>query len=299
MDDNIYEKYKQAGKIAAKARDYGISLIKPGKRFLEVAELIEKKILQSGAELAFPVNIAVNEIAAHYTPSHNDNKIFYKGDIVKIDVGAHIDGFIADTAATLEVETDNYSDMIRAVGEGLDTAINMIKSGIDLSNIGKAVKKSISSFGYKPIDNLTGHNLNRFILHGGLSVPSVPELIKKRRPKEDDVIAIEPFATNGIGHVISGFGSNIFLCNKNINLRLLRDKKSRIFFNRLKNNYKTLPFAERWAFKLFDNDDIFLRKLNFLGVIKHYPQLIEAKNGIVAQKEHTVIINQEGCEVTT
>ena len=224
---------------------------------------------------------------------------FKKGDVVKLDLGAHIDGYIADTAVTVEVETHNYDDMIKASSDGLDAAIDLMKAGVNLFEVGKAIQKTITSYGYKPIDNLTGHSMQRYVIHAGLSVPSVPDMLHKGKPKAGDVLAIEPFATNGAGHVISGDGSNIYLCKNTFNPRLIRDKKIKIIFSQMKNKFKTLPFAQRWFEKLFSNSNITLRKLAFLGLIKQYPQLIDAKKGIVTQREHTVILNDDGCEVIT
>lgn len=300
MDDTIYDKYKQAGKIAAEARDYGAGLIKPGVSFLEVANLVESMILKRKAGLAFPVNISINEGAAHYSPRHDDTLIFKKGNVVKLDVGAHIDGYIADTATTVEVETNNYSNMIRASNDALDNAISLVKADVDFSEIGKIVEETIKSYGYKPINNLSGHSLEQYKLHSGMSVPNVSNTHSKIKPKEGDVLAIEPFATNGEGRVVSGRGSNIYLCNKSFRSKLIRDNKSKNLFDKLMVEFKTLPFAQRWCEDLFPNGgNLALKKLSFLGLIKHYPQLIEAKGGTVTQKEHTVIVKEDGCETTT
>ena len=299
MYDAVYEKYKLAGKIAAEARDYGGGLIKSGVSFLKVANSVESKILKSGAGIAFPVNIAVNEIAAHFSPRHDDNLVFKKGDVVKLDVGAHVDGYIADTAITVEVETHNHDDMIKASSDALDAAIDLMRAGIDLSEIGKTVEKTIASYGFKPVSNLTGHNLEQYSLHSGLSVPNVSNAFSKSKPKIDNVLAIEPFATNGAGYVISGDGSNIYLCTDSVRAKFVRDNKSKMIYGQMKNKFKTLPFAQRWSEKFLPNSNFALRKLAFLGLVKHYPQLIDAKKGIVTQKEHTVIIHEDGCEVTT
>lgn len=299
MDDAVYEKYILAGKIAAQARKYGAGLIKSGVSFLDVADSVESKIIESGAGIAFPVNIAVNEIAAHYSPRHDDTLVFKKGDVVKLDVGAHVDGFIADTAVTVEVETHNFNDIIKASSDALAAAIGLMKADINLSEIGKVVEKTITSYGFKPIDNLTGHNLQRYSLHSGMSVPNVSNAFSKIKPKVDDVLAIEPFATNGAGHVMSGDGSNIYLCSESIRAKFVRDNKSKMIYAKMKNKFKTLPFAQRWSEKIISNSDSALRKLAFLGLVKHYPQLIDSKKGIVTQKEHTVIVKEDGCEVTT
>jgi len=299
MEDEVYEKYKLAGSIAADAREFGKELIKSGVSYLDIVNKIELKILNDGAGLAFPVNISVNDIAAHFSPRHNDRLIFQKRDVVKLDIGAHIDGYIADTALTIEVESNLNNDLIKASTDALDIAVNLMKPGVNLTELGAAVQKTITSYGYKPIDNLTGHSMQRYLLHAGVSVPSVANTANNSILKAGDVLAIEPFATTGAGHVISGEGSNIYLCKNSINLGLIRDSRSKLLFDKVKKEFKTLPFAQRWFEKQFSNSEIVLRKLSFLGLLKHYPQLIDAKKGVVSQAEHTVILTEEGCEIIT
>lgn len=300
MNDIEYDSYKRAGKIAADAREYGVTLLKPGARFLDIAIDIENKIKNNGADLAFPVNIALNTLAAHYSPRHDDTTIFQKGDIVKLDVGVHINGYIADTAITIELETHAYDTMIKASSEALTKSISILNTETPLSEVGKTIENAITSYGYRPIHNLMGHGLNRYVLHSGVSIPNVGALGGKTKLKDGDVVAIEPFATNGAGYVISGEGSNIYLCNNSLKTKFIRDKKTKILFEKMIINYKTLPFSERSYYDMFPNEgDIALKKLSFLGLIKHYSQLIEAKGGMVTQKEHTVIIKEDGCEVIT
>ena len=300
IDEEIIEKYRLAGKIAGESREYGLGLIKQGVKFVDVANNVEAKIKDMGAKPSFPVNVSINEIAAHYSPTTDDKLVFKKGDVVKLDVGTHIDGYIADTAATVEVGTKKYNDMIKASSEGLKTAIEFMGPGVDLSKLGKAVQETIKGFGFSPVDNLTGHSLKRYVLHAGMSVPSVPDVLNKSKPKVGDVLAIEPFATDGAGHVTTGKGSNIYLCNRSIRSRIVRDNRAKLWHNRILKNFTTLPFAQRWASDIFDkNADMILNRLCFLGMLRHYPQLIEQRKGIVTQKEHTVIITEDGCEVTT
>jgi methionyl aminopeptidase len=299
MNNEVHDKYKLAGRIAADARDFGVNLLKPGASYLDIANKIESKILEEGGGLAFPVNISINEVAAHYSPKHDDTITLKKDDVVKLDIGAHIDGYIADTAVTIEIGNNKYNEMIKASSDALDAAINLLKAGINLYEIGKTVQETITSYGYKPIDNLTGHSMQRYILHAGMSIPNVSDEIYKSKPKAGDVLAIEPFATNGAGHVVSGSGSNIYLCKESFKQKLIRDKEAKIIFEKIKNEFKTLPFAQRWFKKQFSYSEMSLRKLSFIGLVKHYPQLIDAKKGIVTQKEHTVIVTEGGCEVIT
>jgi methionyl aminopeptidase len=299
MNEEIYDTYLQAGAIAAKARDQGLKKIKQDKLLLDVATEVENIITENGANKAFPVNISINDIAAHYTPTHDDTTKFQQGDVVKLDVGAHINGYIADTATTIEIGSNTYSSMIQAASDALDNAISKMKENVSLSEIGKTIEKTLKTAGYKPIENLTGHGLQQYDLHSGLSVPNVSERFNRSKPKIDDVIAIEPFATNGTGRVISGPGSNIYLCTSTKTPKLIRDQYVRSLYQRYIKNFKTLPFAERWCKTNQTYHTKQLKKMSFLGLIKHYPQLIEIDHGIVTQKEHTVIIHEDNCEVIT
>jgi methionyl aminopeptidase len=300
MDEEIYQQYKRAGSIAAEARDYGVTLLKPGARFLDVATAVETRIKNNGAGIAFPVNIALNTLAAHYSPRHNDVLTFKKGDIVKLDVGAHVNGYIADTAITVELETHKYDTMIQASSEALEKTIQLLTTKTSLREIGDTIERTITSYGFKPIDNLMGHGLDHYMLHSGISIPNVGSLGNKNKLKDGTVVAIEPFATNGAGHVVSGDGSNIYLCNESLKAKFIRDSKTKFIFDKMNTHFSTLPFAERWCHDLFPNGgDLALKKLSFLGLTKQYPQLFEAKAGMVTQKEHTIIVREDGCEVIT
>ena len=300
MNDEIYEKYRRAGKIASEVRDYGASLIKPGVRLLKVADSVESKILSENAGIAFPVNISLNEVAAHYSPRDVDKLFFKKGDVVKLDVGVHVDGYIADTAVTVEVADNKYEDLIKSSSDALDAAIDMMKPGVNVGLVGRKIEETINSYGFKPVGNLSGHSLECYNLHSGMDIPNVNVKFGAAKPKEGDVIAIEPFATNGKGHVVSDKGGNIYLCNRTMKTRFVREERSKIMFNKIRSEFKTLPFAQRWCKKLFPNNaDLILRRLSFLGVLKHYPRLVEQNKGMVSQKEHTVIVKDDGCEVIT
>lgn len=299
MDETVYENYKSAGKIAADARDYGVTLLKPGARYLDVATMVEKRITDKGAGLAFPVNIALNNLAAHYSPRHDDPLVFKTGDVVKLDVGSHVSGYIADTAVTVELETHQYDKMIQASSEALEKVINVLNTEVSLGEIGRLVENTIGSYGYKPISNLMGHGLARYQLHSGISIPNVGSLGGKTKLRDGDVIAVEPFATNGAGHVLSGEGSNIYLCKDTLKAKFIRDIKAKTLFEKIHSHFGSLPFAQRWCHTLSPKDDLALKKLSILGVTKQYPQLLEAKGGMVTQKEHTVIIQENTCEVIT
>jgi methionyl aminopeptidase len=300
MDETIYQAYKRAGTIAKEARDYGTTLLKPDATYLEVATAIENLIHERGGKPAFPVNIARNNLAAHYTPTATDTNRFNPGDVIKLDVGVHINGYIADTAVTIEIETTTHTPLIQTVNDALDHAIQTMRPGVPPADIGKAVQTTITERGFKPIENLMGHSLNHYELHSGLSIPNISTYISRRKPQEGDAIAIEPFATTGAGRVISGEGSNIYICLDSLKTHLIRDRTLKQAYDRIRSTFTTLPFASRWCRPLLQTDsDLPLRRLTRLGVINEYQQLREERNGMVAQKEHTVIVTSDGCEVIT
>ncbi|KAA0008000.1 MAG: type II methionyl aminopeptidase [Thermoplasmata archaeon] len=294
MESTVLKKYRKAGKIAAEARDYGAGLIKAGARLLDIAEKVEKRIYELGGKPAFPVNISINRVAAHFSPKLDDvNLEIREGDVVKLDVGAHVDGYIADTALTVEVDGDKYDRLIRSSKIALERVIEHVKSGVEVGKIGEIVYESIKKEGFNPIENLSGHGLGRFKLHTGVSIPNIPTG-SRRKLKEDEVVAIEPFASTGKGHVESKGWSNIYLY---MHPPVLRDVRLKFLAKRLKEKFGSLPFADRWFVREFPNLKIGLEKLISLGCVYHYPRLVD--DGIVSQHEHTIIVTEDGCEVIT
>jgi len=283
-----YEEFVKAGKIAGEALKEGIKWVREGIEYREVAEKIEEYIKAKGAMPAFPVNISVNNVAAHFTPSQSCRDVFKKGDVVKIDVGAHINGCIGDTAKTVEVGTKKYAKLIEAAEEALKAAIDSIKAGIKIGEIGEIIEEKIREYGFTPIKNLHGHSLERYKLHAGLSIPNFKNKSKVEL-KEGQIVAIEPFATDGLGMVVDAGLGNIY-----------RIEKDSIMARELKKRFNGLPFAERWLYEIYGEKVPF--KLSFLlkrRIIAPYFKLVEAKGGVVSQAEHTLFVTKEGCETLT
>ncbi len=287
------EKHQQAGEIIRKVREESRSLITENAKFLDVAQFIEGKIKEYGAEIAFPVNISVNEVAAHYSPPATDETLFSKGDYVKVDIGCHIDGYIADTAYTIKVgEPDD--DLVKASREGLNNALSMIKAGVKTGEIGKVIEETITSYGFRPIENLTGHGLAHYSIHASPSIPNIDDGSQVIL-KEGDTVAIEPFATTGVGRVIDDDRVYIFSFLTQRPLRLSAAKK---LMYHIQNNYPELPFAERWVAK-DKKGEFLLRMLIKKGIIFPYHILKEKTGAPVTQAEHSIIVQEDGCEVFT
>jgi len=289
-----FEKYRKAGKIASEIREWSKSLIKPGVKALDVANDIESKIKEK-AEIAFPVNVSLNEVTAHYTPTYNDALAFKDDDLVTIDLGVHVDGFIADTAYTIDLSGKN-SDLVKASEDGLKAAIETIGPGVSISDVGAAIEEAITGYGFKPIENLTGHELKQYDLHAGLPIPNVGVPYDKE-VEEGMVLAIEPFATNGYGRVIESKTIEIYSL---IERKPSRWREAKVLFDEVEPRGE-LPFASRWFAKKINplKLKMLLRELVNQDAIRSYPVLHEKENGLVSQAEHTVIITKNGCEVTT
>src|SRR3989338_8283190 len=240
--NNELETWKKAGKLAGETREFGKEIIKENVNFLDVARKIEDFIIKKGGKPGFPVQISINDIAAHYTPLPEDTSIFKKGDIVKLDLGVHIDGYIGDTALTIEVGTNKNQDLIKASKEALNEAIKLCKPGVKVCEIGEVVNETITSFGFKPIRNLSGHKVDRYILHSNISIPNFNNK-DQTKLEEGVVVAIEPFATTGSGLVKEGKPSTNYRLQ---NPKPVRDQISRDVLKFIEKEFLTLPFAKRY-----------------------------------------------------
>ena len=305
----MIESYEKAGQIVSKVRDAGVKLIKDDLLILDLVEFVEGEILKAGAGIAFPCNVSVNEITAHYTAPANDETKISTGDLVKLDLGAHVDGYIADSAITiiapgkdLEEKYDSdtlnkHKELIEASDAGLEAAISTVRPGVEIGKIGQAVEEAINGFGFNPISNLAGHGLEQWNLHSGLSIPNIADN-STAKLKEGDAIAIEPFATDGVGWVTDTPHNYIFRYLKDKPFRMAHTQK---VLREIKANYADLPFSIRWLTKEFNENRLnsSMRQLSQAMAIYAYPALREKTNCWVSQSEHTVIVEGDGCTITT
>ena len=290
MDIEIKRKYLKAGEIGKKALEFAVTLIEPGTTLYDVAEKTEKYIEDLGGKPSFPVNLSINHEAGHYTPYEGDRKKFKSGDLVKVDLGAQIDGYMSDNATTVEVGgTGNYSDLIDASREALNAAIKRLRPMLAVSRIGAEVERVITSHGYKPVRNLGGHGINRYDLHSSIFIPNYDDG-NATVIKPDTVIAIEPFASTGIGMIHNGPGGNIYILS---GTRIREDET-------IYQNFNTIPFAERWLAKVMpDGYRDYIRKMMKQKELSHFPVLKEHSGSRISQAEHTIMILSDDIIVTT
>lgn len=293
LTESELSKLKKAGKVSGEAREIGLEMVKPGAKLYDVAQEVEGHIRKNGCGLAFPCNISINEVAAHYTPGVADKKTFAIGDVVKIDCGAEIDGWVGDTAGTAEAGTGRYTKLIQSSKNARDTVAEFIGDGCPLREIGAAVELTMAQDGFHPVRNLCGHQIAQYLLHAGLSVPSYDNG-DLTEIKKGMIVAVEPFATNGAGEVLNGPPGNIV---RILREREIEDPVTKEFFEYVKGEFKTFPFCARSCD--FPNAEKHVRTLIRRGVLSSYAQLIEAKNGIVSQHEYTFYVSGDRAEITT
>jgi len=290
VKDDILERYRTAGTLAARILKDGAHQIRVGSSYLELVESIEARVNEEGAELAFPLNLSLNEDAAHDTASWSDERILRKGDVVKLDLGVQIDGYIADTATTVDLGTNSL--LLDASREALEAAIRTVRPGATAGDLGAAVQKEIEGRGYRPIANLTGHGLGQYVLHQS---PTIPNIAVNGGVvlEEGMVFAIEPFATTGSGHVREKSKIEIY---SQLSTKPVRIPAGRTILEKIQDRHG-LPFSRRWLGER--RLDLALPALIRSGNLHGYPVLADVPGSLVSQHEHTVIVTGDGCIVTT
>jgi len=294
MKQEIVDKIIKAGKIAQELRRYAKEIVVRDKSLYEIAILIDDKIHSLGAKPAFPVNLSINEVAAHYTPSYGDSGVAH--GLIKIDIGISVDGYIADTAFSVDLENSaENKKLIESAEAAVNVSVSEFDIGKKLTDIGKKISDEIAKNGFTSISNLSGHSIERFVVHAGWTVPNYDS--GQTDILQEGLYATEPFATNGHGRVRDGGKSGILRIDSDSNIR---DRFAREVLAWIADEYKSLPFASRWIYKKFGARGMLaLRQLEQAGILYQYPQLIEVSGGKVAQAEHTVLLLEDGTKFVT
>ena len=290
------EKFEKSGRILSEMREYVKQMSIQGKSVLQICDDVERKIIELGARSAFPCNVGINEVAAHYTSPKDDETTVPDGSIVKIDFGVELDGCITDTAISRSLNPA-YDSMILAAETALQEALSAVAPGRKLSDIGGIIERAINRYGYKPIRNLTGHKIDRYSLHAGKSVPNVAGM-EGGKFEVGEVYAIEPFATlkEAEGAVHEARNAYIF--------RLVRAKgaksiEAKDLVDYIQSQFKSLPFASRWIYNWRNDAEAAFLELLKNRLIIGYPVLVEKSGAVVSQAEHTVLVTEEGCSILT
>ena len=296
---DFLECYLKAGKIASEQREKTRKKDHVGCTLLTICESIEREIKESGGKPAFPVNVSLNDIAAHYTAEPNDETTVKENDILKVDIGVHIEGYIADTAVTVSYDPHQEA-LIKSAENALNEAVRIARVNTKASEIGNLIENTISKMGFKPIQNLSSHSLAQYTIHAGKSIPNIRTIGPSFGLSSNQAYAIEPFVTvnDGQGVVYEGNTRNIFAI---MSRKPAKDENVDKFLTYLWNKFRTLPFALRWILDSYEEIearrmlDILVKKRN----VHAYPILIEGNNKFVAQAEHTIMLVNGSTRVIT
>jgi methionyl aminopeptidase len=296
---DFLECYLKAGKIASEQREKTRKKDHVGCTLLTICESIEREIKESGGTPAFPVNVSLNDIAAHYTAEPNDETTVKENDILKVDIGVHVEGYIADTAVTVSYDPHQEA-LIKSAENAINEAVRIARVNTKASEIGNLIENTISKMGFKPIQNLSGHSLAQYTIHAGKSIPNIRTIGPSFGLSSNQAYAIEPFVTvnDGQGVVYEGNTRNIFAI---MSRKPAKDENVDKFLTYLWNKFRTLPFALRWILDRYEEIearrmlDILVKKRN----VHAYPILIEGNNKFVAQAEHTIMLINGSTRVIT
>jgi methionyl aminopeptidase len=297
-DQEALGKFRLSGKILRETREEMRNFVRENMPIIQVCEKAEALIREKGGKPAFPCNVSINEVAAHYTSPPNDERRIPEKALAKVDIGVHVDGYVTDTAFTACFNPD-YKNMQSAAEHALKAAIDNIHSGMSISKIGGIIEKSIKNRGFKPIANLTGHSVGRYLIHAGTSIPNVAQ-ISLAKVKAGEVYAIEPFVTlpEAGGRVENSSEITIF---RLVKAKSVKKPYAKQVLKYIKDNFRTLPFAERWLKSVVPADQHreAFKELRETKAIMGYPVFVEVSRKPVSQAEHTVLITEDGCEILT
>jgi len=296
-EESAEEKYRRAGKIAVQVREEIFSQIKIGAKAFDLCEAAESRIVELGGGIAFPTNISINEVAAHYTSPEEDTTEIQDGDVVKLDLGVHIDGYIADTAISVSFDPE-LENLVTASQEALEKALLLIRPKTDSKDLGQIIESTIKGFGYRPIRDLSGHQLDEYLLHGSKSLPNIA-VPHGSILEEGEAYALETFATTGTGSVHETGQYYIFSLTPS--RTPLRNRGARDIIRLVSREFKTLPFSRRYIAKHIPKLSLALglRELTRNKVLHQYSVLADVKGSKVAQTEHTFLVTSDGIEITT
>lgn len=292
------EQYKTSGRIVREVKPIVRSAVKPGVTFLEICDLVKREVESRGGRLAFPTGIGANEVTAHYAPQDGDESAFREEDLVKVDFGVHVDGYVTDTSVSVTFNPE-FNLLLEATERALEAAIATVRREPRTGEIGREIHREAARFGFKTIENLTGHTLDRYIVHAGKSIPNL-YMPGMQTLKTGDVFAIEPFLTLGTaaGYVVDASTQTIFsmVARKKTGIAELD-----VFADRVWSERKTLPFTPRWYSTEFGKNNLpgIITRLLAKRILRGYPTLVEASGKPVAQFEHTMSLDESGLVVLT
>ncbi|KAA3605010.1 MAG: type II methionyl aminopeptidase [Planctomycetota bacterium] len=299
LEPEAASKFREAGRIAGAARRLGISMIRPEVRLRDVLETVESFIRDHGAGPAFPAQTSRNQVAAHYCSPPGDETRYQEGDVVKLDIGVEVDGYVADNAESVYLgDLPRYQNLVAASRAALDAAVAVAEPGVSVQALSAVMEQAITSMGFRPVSNLTGHGLARWQVHTAPQIPAVPDRYCREILEPGMVIAIEPFATTGRGPVYEQGRAEVFMIRKRPRKMKGLDPEAWQVIDAMNG----LPFARRSFPQSLSPAAVesTLARLLRTGCLIPFPPLVDSDSAVrISQAEHSLIITDSGIEVIT
>lgn len=261
--------YRHAAETHRQVRQWAQKNIKPGQTLTEIAEGIEDSIrrlvghdgLAEGdakiAGVGFPTGLNLDHIAAHFTPNAGNKTVLQQSNVMKVDIGVHVNGKIVDSAFTMSFDP-MYDNLLAAVKDATNTGVREAGIDVRLGELGGYIQETMESYEceingttypIKSIRNLTGHTILPYSIHGTKSVPIVKSA-DNTKMEEGDVFAIETFGSTGNGYVHDEGEVSHYALRTDAPKVDLRLSSAKSLLNVIKKNFGTLPFARRYIDRL-------------------------------------------------
>ncbi|XP_036337149.1 proliferation-associated protein 2G4 [Rhagoletis pomonella] len=320
-EDLVVTKYKLAGEIANKTLKAIIDLCvadasvrdicnKGDSLIVEETNKVYKKEKDLKKGIAFPTCLSVNNCVCHFSPSKNDPDYTLKeGDVVKIDLGAHIDGFIAVAAHTVVIGsstekkvTGRQADVVLAAYWAVQAALRLLKAGNSNYTITDAVQQISESFKCKPIEGMLSHELKQFKIDGEKTIIQNPNENQRKEHEKCTFETHEVYAIDVIVSTGEGIGrekdTKVSIYKKTDENYMLKLKASRALLQEVKTKYGNMPFNIRH----FDEET--KARMGVVECVSHkmiepFQVLYEKPTEYVAQFKHTVLLMPNGVNLVT
>ncbi|GLT92720.1 hypothetical protein SLE2022_105440 [Rubroshorea leprosula] len=313
----VVTKYKSAAEIVNKALQLVIKECKPKAKVVDLCEQGDSYIREQTGNMyknvkrkiergvAFPTCISVNNTVCHFSPLASDESVLEEGDIVKIDMGCHIDGFIAVVAHTHVLQdgpiTGRKADVISAANTAAEVALRLVRPGKKNKDVTDAIQKVAAAYDCKIVEGVLSHQLKQFVIDGNkviLSVAGPETRVDDAEFEENEVYAIDIVTSTGDGKpkLLDEKQTTIYkrAVDKNYHLKM---KASRFIFSEINQKFPIMPFTARAL-------DEKRARLGLVECVNHdllqpYPVLHEKPGDFVAHIKFTVLLMPNGSDRIT
>lgn len=320
-DERVVKKYKTAGEIVNKILVQLIQSCKVGVSVKAICEKGDNLIVQEVEKkyknekdikkgIAFPTCLSMNNCICHFSPSKNDaDYVLKEDDLVKIDVGVHIDGFIAVVAHTIVVGssaekkvTGRKADVILAAYLASQAALRLLSPGNGNYKVTEAVQKISESYKCKPIEGMLSHQLKQFKIDGEKTIIQNPTPAQRKEHEKCDFEKYEVYAMDVLVSTGEGQGkemdTKVAIYKKTEETYLLKLKASKAFYAEVKKKYGPMPFNLR------NFEEEAKAKMGVVECVSHkliepFQVLYEKSSEYVAQFKFTVLLLPNGINLIT